>query len=366
MNKRAVDGVLKDWGERLFYSRVRGKKGKNVLGGRKAGPPAASTSSQAAGPATRERLVRTLNKAPEVMVKITGGGKNMQQIETHMRYISREGTVEIEDENGDRHYGIDEVLEVREGWEKGKIGIRPDGVTRMADGKERKEAFNIMLSMPPGTDRQSVTEAARAFAREQFGNHQYVFAAHHDEAHPHVHLAVKAVGHDGVRLRPRKGDLQHWREQFAEKLREQGIAANATARRTRGVVRKTEKQAVRHINEEHEAGDRDSRAWTTQRQIDDAAQEVATGQKRPNPAEANIEANRKTTLQALGAIARALASGDKDDKQLALKTMQPTTATRHNVLVERLRTDKAHGLEPDRDREQEPGPLGAADRGKGQ
>jgi hypothetical protein len=155
---------------------------------------------------------------------------------------------------------------------------------------------------------------------------------------------------------------------------EQGIAENATARRTRGVVRKAEKQAVRNINEEHEAGDREARAWTTQRQIDDAAQEVATGKKRPNPAEANIEANRKTTLQALGAIARALASGDKDDKQLALqvvdfvKTMQPTTATRHNVLVERLRTEKAHGVESDRDREQEPGPgpAGAADRGKGQ
>jgi len=64
-----------------------------------------------------------------------------------------------------------------------------------------------MLSMPPGTDRESVKKAARNFAREVFENHQYVFVAHEDEKHPHVHIAVKAVDRDGIRMNPRKADL---------------------------------------------------------------------------------------------------------------------------------------------------------------
>ncbi|GEM21533.1 hypothetical protein NONS58_29770 [Nitrosococcus oceani] len=38
------------------------------------------------------------------------------------------------------------------------------------------------------------------FVAELFGNHQYVFAAHDDEKHLHVHLSIKAVDHDGIRL----------------------------------------------------------------------------------------------------------------------------------------------------------------------
>ena len=56
----------------------------------------------------------------------------------------------------------------------------------------------------------------------------------------HVHLAVKAVDPDGARLNPRKTDLQHWRETFAEKLREQSIDANPTPRKARGVAQKAE------------------------------------------------------------------------------------------------------------------------------
>jgi hypothetical protein len=352
MKKPNADGIIKDWGDRLFYPRVKGKKGKNILGGRKPGTSSAAPAAMPAGPATRERLARTLNKTPEVMVKITGGGKNMRQIETHLRYISREGEVEIEDENGDRHQGIDEVLEVRDGWAKGKIGIPPDG-------DKRKEAFNILLSMPPGTDRLAVTAAARGVAKELFGNHQYVFAAHHDEAHPHVHLAVKAVDRDGVRLNPRKGDLQHWRDTFAAKLHEQGIVANATPRRARGVVRKAEKQAVVHINKDYDTGRRKERARTTQRQLDDAAREVDTGTRRENPAATRIAANRKATVQAYGTIARALAAGGKDDKQLALRVVDfvkamPSTATRHNALVQRLRAGKHPSAESSREQPREP------------
>ena len=70
--------------------------------------------------------------------------------------------------------------------------------------------------MPAGTDAIAVKDSARAFAIETFGdNHDYVFVQHLDDKHPHVHLTVRSLGHDGKRLNPRKADLQAWRERFA-------------------------------------------------------------------------------------------------------------------------------------------------------
>jgi hypothetical protein len=331
MSKTVIDGIIKDWGERLHYSPVKGSKGRNIRSG---GTTKAAKPVRPSGPATKEKIARTAKKTTEVMVKISGGGKNMKHIKAHMDYISRNGEVEIEDENGDIHKGIEAVRDVRDSWAKGKIGIP-------YEGEKRKEAFNIVLSMPPGTDRQAVRDAAREFAQQEFGNHQYVFAAHEDEKHPHVHLAVKAVGNDGIRLNPRKGDLQFWREQFAEKLREQGIEANATPRKARGVVQKAEKQAVRHIDAEFEQGKRPQPARVTRARKQDAEAEATSGKKRANPAQDNISAGRKTAQKAYGKIARALAAGEHEDKQIALdivelvKTMPPVV-TKHEALVQSL------------------------------
>jgi type IV secretory pathway VirD2 relaxase len=99
--------------------------------------------------------------------------------------------------------------------------------------------------MPAGTDAVAVKDSARAFAIETFGyNHDYVFVQHLDDKHPHVHLTVRSLGHDGKRLNPRKADLQAWRERFAGELRLRGISAEATPRRTRGRVRKGDRGAV--------------------------------------------------------------------------------------------------------------------------
>ena len=97
----------------------------------------------------------------------------------------------------------------------------------------------------PGTDRQAVWEAARAFAHETFGDGRpYVFAKHDDEAHPHVHMSVHTRGPDGRRLNPRKRDLHQWREAFAQQLRAHGVDANATPRMVRGQTRRLPKQAA--------------------------------------------------------------------------------------------------------------------------
>ena len=98
----------------------------------------------------------------------------------------------------------------------------------------RREAFNIMLSMPRGTDPLTVQHAAREFAKIELAYHKCVMLLHDHQANPHVHISVRAESKHGTRLNPRKADLHRWRETFAEKLRERGVAAEATWQATRG------------------------------------------------------------------------------------------------------------------------------------
>jgi len=104
----------------------------------------------------------------------------------------------------------------------------------------RREAFNIMLSMPSGTDPLTVQRAAREFAKAELAEHRYVMVLHDHQANPHVHISVRGESRRGKRLNPRKADLQRWRETFAERLRGWGIDALASRQASRGQIRNYE------------------------------------------------------------------------------------------------------------------------------
>jgi type IV secretory pathway VirD2 relaxase len=189
-------------------------------------------------PAMRAKLERIVRRAPEVMVKITGRTKGAAHLKSHLAYITRNGELDGETEQGAAMTGRSGLKDLQQRWED----------DAELDDKRRRDgslSINIILSMPAGTDAIVVKDSARAFAIETFGyNHDYVFVQHLDDKHPHVHLTVRSLGHDGKRLNPRKADLQAWRERFAGELRLRGIAAEATPRRTRGRVRKADRGAV--------------------------------------------------------------------------------------------------------------------------
>ena len=189
-------------------------------------------------PAMRAKLERIVRRAPEVMVKITGRTKVVAHLKSHLAYITRNGELDAETEQGATLAGRSGLKDLQQQWEDDSV----------LDDKRRRDGsltINIILSMPAGTDAIAVKDSARAFAIETFGyNHDYVFVQHLDDKHPHVHLTVRSLGHDGNRLNPRKADLQAWRERFAGELRLRGIAAEATPRRTRGRVRKADRGAV--------------------------------------------------------------------------------------------------------------------------
>ncbi|MBB5747049.1 relaxase/mobilization nuclease domain-containing protein [Brevundimonas variabilis] len=196
----------------------------------------------------RARLDRIARRVPEVMVKITGRTRDGGHLQNHLAYIGRNGKLPLEGPDGERIQSRADVGRLVGDW-MAEVA---------ADPRRRKDSavsLSIVLSMPPGTDPFRMHDASRAFASQMFGDsHPYVFAFHTDERHPHVHLTVQTLGDDGRKLNPRKADLEQWRQSFAAALRDRGVEAEATPRRTRGIVRKAELGVLRRIRSRFSQG----------------------------------------------------------------------------------------------------------------
>ena len=219
-----IDGVLIQWGDRIFYpsNRVVKPGHQPKLNGGVARQRAATI---------RARIEATVvRRAPQVMVKVTGGGRGTKAIAAHFRYISKSGRLEIEAERGQKMRGKDRLYELAEDWRFGDTLI--DDV---AEPGQRREAFNIMLSMPRETDPLTVQPAAREFAQIELADHKFVMVLHDHQANPHVHISLRAESKHGKRLNPRKADLHCWRETFAERLR--AAASRLRCRRKPRVAR---------------------------------------------------------------------------------------------------------------------------------
>jgi len=104
-------------------------------------------------------------------------------------------------------------------------------------GRERRNAYHLLFSARAGTDANTVMAAARAVMEERAPGYKFVLAHHKDTKHVHIHAMVQARSADGERLKFYKPDLVAWRETFAEKARENGIAMVATRRMDHAMTR---------------------------------------------------------------------------------------------------------------------------------
>ena len=196
------------------------------------------------------QVQRTVGRTPEVMVKVSGGGRDVGGVEAHLRYISRHGKLPLETDEGLTQQGRGAARDIVTDWqlELCSSQYKPKPAQGQKD-RRAKLAHNIVLSMPAGTPPEKVLAAARVFARENFAlQYRYAMVLHTDQPHPHVHLVVKCE-HEfepGKRLYIYKDTLRQWREQFAALMREQGVAANATPRQVRGVIRKPYRDPIHH------------------------------------------------------------------------------------------------------------------------
>jgi len=265
-----IDGLLVQWGDRLFYPSNRRKASRT--------PALTGLAVQQRAQALRQRIRATVERRmPQVVVKVNGGGRGMGAIAAHLRYIAKAGRLPIEDDRCAVREGKEALRAIADQWRFGGA--------RIPEVSERREAFNIMLSMPTGTEARVVQQAAREFAKAELANHRYVMVLHTHQANPHVHISVRAEGRDGRRLNPRKEDLHRCRETFAERRRGWGIEAEASSQATRGVSR------------------RSLRGW--ERQPGAAAHPGKRGEHKSGLA---FRATRSSAMQAWAEITKALAA----------------------------------------------------------
>jgi Relaxase/Mobilisation nuclease domain len=278
-----------------------------------------------------ERMGSAGRGAREVLVKISGGGRDADGVQAHFEYIDRHGKLDIETDHGEVLRGKTAGTELINEWalDYGSVPGAPHSRSKVgADGQRRqpRQAFNIVLSMPAGTPPEKVLKAVKKFAREEFAHqHRYAMALHADEKgkhgmHPHVHLVVKAEHeYEPKRLNPRKADLQRWREMFAQNLTELGVAATATRREDRGLVKTHKKTPI------YRAAQRESRREELARKV--ATWDTAAGD--------SVFMRRK-----LEAVKRELrASGQLTDRESyrSLMNVRATVDKRYDEAIRWLR-----------------------------
>jgi hypothetical protein len=198
-------------------------------------------------PAELQLIARTVGRTPEVMVKVlSGGGQDLAAVGRHLDYLGRAGELALETDDGERLPGKGSEKALLENWDLDLDTDRRQADLSAANGRQPpKLVHKLMFSMPPGTPPDRLQAAVRNLAREEFAlKHRYVMVLHTDEPHPHVHMVVKAVSEQGVRLNIRKATLRGWRSEFARHLRDQGVAANATERVVRGETRTPKKDGI--------------------------------------------------------------------------------------------------------------------------
>ncbi|MFG6431865.1 relaxase/mobilization nuclease domain-containing protein [Roseateles sp. LYH14W] len=214
---RNIDSALVQWGDRLFYPSNR------IV---PADPP---PKLRARAVAIRQRIATVVRRAPQVIVRVTGGGRGMGAITDHLRYITRSGCLEFEDDRGTVRDGKEALRDLTDGWRySGRF---------ISEVENRREAVNIMLAMRSGTDAKLVRQAVRDFARIELAGHRYVMVLHEHQTSPHVHLCVKRESIAGERLSCGTPDLKRWRQTFAERLQGLEIDADATGQAVRGATR---------------------------------------------------------------------------------------------------------------------------------
>lgn len=216
------------------------------------------------------QIARTVRRAPEVMVKVSGGASTTQGVTAHFSYIGRRGELEIETDDGERLLGKEVAAQLVDDWDLDLDALR-DSWDSMERGGRRspKLVHNIILSMPSNTPPARLLAASRDFAREEFAlKHRYAMVLHTDQAHPHVHLVISAHNIDGGRLNIQKANLLRWREQFAGHLRNHGVEANATPAQLRGRLSDHQRDGIYRSAQRGE-----SRVeWERERQAAKAAQ----------------------------------------------------------------------------------------------
>jgi hypothetical protein len=329
--------------------------------------PSARPLFNPSSPESMASLQRTLNRVPEVMVKVTGGGRDTGTAEAHLGYIDRKGELEVLTDEGESLKGKDVSTFLVKDWKVDTV-INQRHREAPAPGEKDKRAklvHNIVLSMPQGASPPSVLAAAQHFARENFAlSHRYAMVLHdpatdpkHDKTesgkNPHVHLVVKAVSETGERLYIRKATLQVWREQFAQALQDQGVEANATPAAIRGKGKSSARTSMHQHQERIERWRNTPQAKQTkppiastflQGRVEAVINEIVNGVIPDSPGKERLKATRHSVVEGWLVTEHALrkAGFEKEAHQVVdfIKTL-PSIKSDYDALKEKMLADQA-------------------------
>jgi hypothetical protein len=262
-----------------------------------------------------EHIRRTVQRAPEVVVKVLSRASNdLGAAGKHIDYISRNGKLGLDTDDGEQRRGKI-GMSLLDDWDLDIDDARRQSALAATRGKQPpKLVHKLMFSMPPGTPPDKVLAGVRNFAREEFwGQHRYALVLHTDEAHPHVHLVLKAISEQGVRLNIRKETLRRWRSEFARNLRLLGVSANATERAVRGEIR------VNKIDGVYRADQRGTSTHIRNR-VERTAAELARGKLGPEPGKQVLLQTRKVVERGWRTVIEMLSS--EGHRKLAVDVRQ--------------------------------------------
>jgi hypothetical protein len=237
------------------------------------------------------------------MVKVLSrGGQDLGAVRRHLDYLRfrDDGELELETDDGQRLSGESVSKELLKDWDLDLEEHRRRSDLDARRSRSPKLVHKLMFSMPAGTAPDKVLAAVKNFVREEFwGQHRYAFVLHTDEAHPHVHLVLKAVSEQGVRLNVKKATLRLWRSEFARNLRLLGVEANATERAVRGENRKTQKDGI------YRASQRGDSTYIRNR-VEAVVRDLFRGDRNLDPGKARLLDTRKEVERGWRAMSEIL------------------------------------------------------------
>ena len=239
--------------------------------------------------------MRAASGIPEAVVKVASYGAGKESAIGQLDYISRDGNLELEMNDGSILDGKEDIRDLIEHWEE-NFHYRKGG---------SRNTMHMVVSAPDGSDPEAVLQAGRDFAETTFGdNHPYALVRHDDGTHPHVHIVTRMRGEDGEMFRIERGGFHELRESFAQSCRDNGIEMNATSRTMRGTAR-SEQISLRKMREDGRIPQIDRQAAdlvSRERHIPDIAKTAMAVRQIGMDRQALAHRELATAFDSLGAI----------------------------------------------------------------
>jgi len=189
-----------------------------------------------------------MTEATQAIVNIPRGGgcKSIKRICSQLEYLDQDEDVVLE--LSERHGGAQMSRQEYEDWARlwaEQTGHFLDGES-LYDG-DQDLTTHIIVSFPPGTEKDRAYAAGRAWAEEVFGSGRnggewdYVTGFHTNKPHPHLHVIVNrrslAARGEWLAISHRNRFLNYdtLRETLADAAYDYGIELDATSRAQRGL-----------------------------------------------------------------------------------------------------------------------------------